>query len=364
MEYLIPLLLTIVGIIMNSRFRKEGPKLVILGLIFVYVVLLMGFRSRVGMDTISYMDIYKDVPALDDLTSNDLFGQAHEPAYVLISSVVKSFTNDYWPVQLIMSLIMTSCVFTFLYKRCTNVFWGVFFFLLLQWLYFSTEIIRQSVAIGIFLLNWSNAEKKRWVAYYLISLLCISFHYSAVLIWALPFVRWMKPNWFYVLLCIGILAITPLIETLNKLVFLGMMTKKVGFYVTDVDSVNMNWRIGEFIKTGLPALLAVCMYAYSKIKLNNRSVILLQFLFCCGAFAIPVIFQRFTNYTTVFVTVALANYVCRRDVGRMARVFMVGFICMTQSIYYYSMYPTWIPYESIFDPVYNVERERFYRVIW
>ena len=72
MEYLIPLLLTIVGIIMNSRFRKEGPKLVILGLIFVYVVLLMGFRYRVGMDTISYMDIYKDVPALDDLTSNDL----------------------------------------------------------------------------------------------------------------------------------------------------------------------------------------------------------------------------------------------------------------------------------------------------
>ena len=364
MEYLIPLFLTIIGIFINSRLRSDVPKLIILGIIYIYMVLLMGFRYRVGMDTISYIDLYKDVPAIEEMGFGDFFNQPHEPAYILISSIVKSFTREFWPVQLIMSAIMTGCIFTFLYKRCANVFYGVFFFLLLQWLYFSTEIIRQSVAIGIFLLNWSNAEKKRWILYYLFSFLSISFHYSAVLIWVLPFVKFLKPNWFYIVLCVAILSITPLIETLNKLLFLGVMSDKVAIYVKDVDTVNMNWRIGEFIKTGLPAILAVCMYGISKLKLKVRPIVLLQILFCCGAFAIPVIFQRFTNYTTVFVTVALANYVSSREVRVMARVFVIGFICMTQSLYYYSMYPTWLPYESIFDPVKNREREEFYRVIW
>lgn len=364
MEYIIPLLLTVFGIIFNARIKSEAPKRVILAIIFIYTVLLMGFRYRVGMDTISYIDLYREVPSFDVIGFNDFFNQPHEPAYILISSIVKLFTREFWPVQLIMSLLTTSCVFIFLYKRCDNVFYGVLFYLLLQWLYFSTEIIRQSVAIGIFLLNWSNAEKKRWVRYYLFSILSISFHYSAVLVWVLPFVRFLKPNWFYVLLCVAVLSITPLIETLNKLLFLGVMSEKVAIYVKDVDTVNMNWRIGEFIKTGLPAILTVIMYGISKLKLNVRPIILLQILFCCGAFAIPVIFQRFTNYTTLFVTVALANYVSNREVKVFARCFVIGFICLTQSLYYYSMYPTWIPYESIFDPVKNREREEFYRVIW
>ncbi|MDE5868880.1 MAG: EpsG family protein [Muribaculaceae bacterium] len=364
MEYLIPLFISIIGIVLNSRFRTNTPKLIILGILFVYMVLLMGCRYRVGMDTISYIKLYKEVPEIGELSFNNLFNQAHEPAYILICSIVRSFTHEFWPVQLIMSLLTTGCVFIFLYKRCTNAFYGVFFFLLLQWLYFSTEIIRQSVAIGIFLLNWSNAEKRRWVLYYLISLLSISFHYSAVLIWVLPFVKFLKPNWFYILLCVAILSITPLIETLNKLLFLGVMSEKVSVYVKDVDTVNMNWRIGEFIKTGLPAILAVCMYGIAKLKLKVRPIVLLQILFCCGAFAIPVIFQRFTNYTTLFVTVALANFVSSREVKALSRVFVIGFICMTQSLYYYSMYPTWLPYESIFDPVKNREREEFYRIVW
>lgn len=364
MEYLIPVVLTIIGIILNSRLKQPAPKIVLMCVILIYIILLMGFRYRVGMDTIGYITRFKKVALLDNLTYADFFEGEHEPGYVLLSSIVKTLTGEFWPVQLISNAIMSICIFIFLYRKCTNVFVGIFFFLVLQWLYFSTEIIRQSIAIGIFLVNYRNAEKKRWFWYYFFSLFSIAFHYSAILTWVLPFVRFLKPNLTYIILCIAMIGITPLLETLNKLLFLGVMTEKVSVYIKDVDTVNMNWRIAEFIKSGLPAVLALVMYHISKKDMKNRQFVLLQVLFCCGAFAVPVIFQRFTNYTTLFIAVALANYVSDSRVKSLARMFVVGFVCLSQSLYYTSMYPTWFPYESIFDPVKNERRERFYREIW
>ncbi|MDE6297894.1 MAG: EpsG family protein, partial [Muribaculaceae bacterium] len=267
-------------------------------------------------------------------------------------------------VQLIMNTIMTVCVSIFLYQNCKNVFVGMFFFLIIQWLYFSTEVMRESVAIGIFLLNFKNIEKKRWIRYYLFSILSLSFHYSAILIWFIPFAKYLRVNWLYIIGCIGMLSVTPLVENLNNMIHLGVVSSKISTYVNQADVGTIFWRIGEFIKTGIPALLCLVLYYFARKKNILQPYILLQFMFCCGAFAIPIIFQRFTNYTTLFVTVALANYVTDKKIAFPLRATLIGVICITQSYYYYSMVHTWIPYESIFDPVKVPKREEFNRIIW
>lgn len=364
MEYIIPLILTLVGIIFYPQLRTKGSRQLLVLVIFIYMVLLMGFRYRVGMDTIGYMRYFNQISEWSEFVNENWFKQTHEPGYSVLSSIIKTLTHEFWVLQLIMNLTTTTCVFIFLKRYSLNIFWSIFFFLLLQWLYFSTEVMRESVAIGIFLLNYRNLERKRWVAYYLISLLSIMFHYSAILIWFFPFVKFMRLNALYIILCVAILAITPLVEELNKLLQLGMISDKISTYVKDVDTVNMNWRISLMIQTGFPAIFVVLLYRYSRIKMKAEPLVLLQFLFCCGAFAIPVLFQRFTNYTTLFVTVALANYVADKEVKRRLRVFTVGLICISQSIYYTSLAPAWFPYVSIFEPHKNAKREELYRIIW
>lgn len=364
MVYIVPFILTFFGMWLSSRVSSRKPVIVLLCVTAIYMILLMGFRYRVGIDTLGYMTRYRHMASLDELSWSNLFDQLYEPAYTFIVAVCKMYTDSFWPVQLIMNAITTVCVIIFLYRNCKNVFVGMFFFLIIQWLYFSTEVMRESVAIGIFLLNFKNIEKKRWVRYYLFSFLSLSFHYSAILIWFIPFARYLRSNWLYIIACVGMLSITPLVENLNNMIHLGVVSSKVSTYVNQADVGTILWRIGEFIKTGIPAFLCLILYYFAKKENKLKPYILLQFLFCCGAFAIPIIFQRFTNYTTLFVTVALANYVTDKKVALPLRATLIGVICITQSYYYYSMVHTWIPYESIFDPVKDVKREEFRRIIW
>ena len=363
MEYVVPVILAMLGIGLHSRLSRRGQK-IFLCVILIYIVVLMGLRFRVGMDTLGYMQAFKTVVPIDKLFTMKIFAERHEPGYLLLCSICKCFSKEFWPVQLIMNLITTGGIFIFLYRNCRNVFMGIFLFLILQWLYFSTEIMRESAAISIFLVNFSNFQRKRWIRYYLFSLISISFHYSAILIWFLPFVKYLKPNLLFFLMCGGILAITPLVEKFNQLLSLGVITDKVSYYVKDVDSVNMNWRISEMIKTGIPAMLTLALYHFSRFRSQFRPLILLQIIFCCGAFAIPVIFQRFTNYTTLFVTAALANYLVNYRIKVPFRIAIIGLVCITQSIYYYSLYPTWFPYVSVLDPVVVHEREALFHRIW
>ena len=330
----------------------------------VYMVLLMGFRYRVGMDTMIYMKKMQYIPPIDELVHQNIFKQVYEPSYLIICSICKYFTNEFWPIQLVMNAITTTCVFIFLYKNCKNVFAGIFIFLLLQWLYYSTEVMRESVAIGFFLLNYQNYKEKKWLKYYLFSIFSLSFHYSALLIWFLPLARYLKFNIPYIVLCFGMLGVMPLIEDFNKLVHLGMVSDKINTYIDQTESLNLNWRIGEMIKSGFPALMTLIVYKLSHKENRYSSFVLLQFMLCCGAFAVPIIFQRFANYTSMFVTISIANYITFKDIRFLARGSVVGLLCLSQSFYYYTMFPTWFPYVSVFNAEKVKEREEFFRIVW
>lgn len=363
MEYLVAVILAIIGCCFNSRMTPPQRK-ILLGVILVYLIFILAFRYRVGMDTIGYMKTFVMTPDLDHFWSSKTLSHRHEPGYLLICAVSKLFTKDFWPVQLILAAITNTCIFIFLSRYCKNTFIGLLLFLWLQFLYFGTEVIRESAAVGIFLINIRNAEKGKWITYYLISLLSISLHYSAIITWFLPLARFIRPNILYVVLCITILGVTPLIERFNELLSISSISDRVSIYTSKINDVNLNWRLGEFLKTGVPAAVAFIMCRLSKIDMRFRHFILIQILLCCGAFAIPVIFQRFTNYTTLFVTVTLANYLSSEKIKIWLKSMVICIIILSQSYYYYTLYPAWFPYISIFNPHNDPHRESLYHHIW
>ncbi|MDE7441544.1 MAG: EpsG family protein [Muribaculaceae bacterium] len=366
MEYLGPILLTIIGIIFKPRFKSEAPVKVWMGVICIYIILIIGLRYRVGTDTFIYMDRFERIPPLDEIFSRRKIEMIYEPGYFLINSICKCFSREFWPVQIVMATITSTCIFTFLYRTCKNVFVGIFLYLIFQWLFFGTEVMRESAAVGIFLVGYKYIDERKTLwKYFIFCGIAVTIHYSALITFFFPLIRNWKFNYWFIGVCLVMLMITPLVETLNKLMVLGTITSKIAFYIKDSINLNMNFRIMEFIRNGISALFILWVYRYSKMDCKYRALLLLQIAMSCGAFALPIIFSRFSDYTTLFMNVALANYVCTKAVDLRMRVFAVLFVILTQGYHYYKLYPErCFPYVSIFDPYKVPEREELFREIW
>ncbi|MBD5299151.1 MAG: EpsG family protein [Bacteroides sp.] len=361
MVYIIAFLAALICAVLNERFSPSIRKSLLITLC-VYVILVLGLRYRVGVDTLNYMNTYRFIPTLDQFFYNNTAKMIrYEPGFLFVCCLCKTLYGDFWTVQIIMAALTNSCIFYFIYRSCKNPFVGIVFYFILQCLYFNTEIMRESAAVAIFLLNFKNLQEKKWLNYYLLACLSLMFHYSAIVIFFFPFASWLKPNYIFLVLCICFLAITPLVEQLNQLLNIAAVSGRVEQYIDGAEDLNLNWRIGELIRSALPAFAVIIAYKLSKQESPFQHMLLLQILFCMGAFAIPIIFSRFTNYTTLFVTVGAANVLTLRGAGMWIKSGIVAVIIVSQSYYYYAMKDRWFPYCSIFYPENNRERNQVYR---
>lgn len=361
MVYLIAFIFAIFGAMVNNRLSPSMRKAVFITL-GLYMVLIIGFRYKVGIDTVNYMREFKHIPTLEELLSgNHIAKTRYEPGYFLICCICKSFSSQFWPLQMVMSVITTGGIFIFLYRNCSNIFLGVVFFILLQWLYFSTEVLRESAAVSIFLVNYKNLEEKCWWKFYLGCIGSMMFHYSAIITFFFPFVRLLEKKIVFYGMCICFIGITPIVENINSMLNIAAVAGRIDWYVSGAQDLNLNWRLGELIRSAFPAILIIVIYWICHDVIRFRPVLLLQILLCAGAFAIPIIFSRFTNYTTVFVTVAAANLVASHRIGAWIKVAFIALLLLSQSYYLNSMFPRWLPYSSIFYPETYVHRSKIFR---
>lgn len=358
MEYLLIFIFIIICIYLNRKLTGNQRKF-LLGAICAYLIVLMGFRYRVGIDTINYSYIFENTIPVSELFDIDLTATRIEPAYLIITSIIREYTNEFWPVQIIMAAITNICVFIFIYRYCKNPFVGIFLYSIMAFFYFTTEILRESAAVGIFLLNYENFKQRKWGKYYLLSFLSIAFHYSAFIIWVFPFIRKLKLNLWFIILCAVFIFITPFIESFNRLLEFTSVTNRLNNYI-DGNGLNMNWRISQIIKNAIPAIIGLIIYKYKKETEWERPFILMQILFTIGTFAIPIVFQRFINYTLIFTIVFLANLLSSHRLSLITRQCLLIVILLSQSIYWSGMYAGWIPYVSIFEEVKIPEREEIW----
>jgi hypothetical protein len=230
--------------------------------------------------------------------------------------------------------------------------------MVLAWLYFSTEIMRESAAISIFLLNYENLRKRRWIRFYFFSLFSVAFHYSAAIIWLFPFIPLLKKiNWLYICILIGFFAITPLVASLNEMLVLATVNNRVDQYVESATQLNLNWRIANFIQSGLLPVVSLFILSRRHLTDKFKPYVMVHLLFCAGAFSIPIIFSRFTNYTCFFLIVLVANMLASKKISYLSRQCLFCVLLLSQTWYYYKMYPAWVPYVSVFEPVKVKARE-------
>ena len=112
MEYLIPVVLAAIGGYYNKRFPTKIKVIYIL-VIWIYIFVMLGFRYKVGVDTLSYMYSFRHIKDISDLSLSDITEQRYEPGYLLLCSVCKTLFRDFWVFQMLMAAITNGCIFIF-----------------------------------------------------------------------------------------------------------------------------------------------------------------------------------------------------------------------------------------------------------
>ena len=199
LPYIILFVTSLLGVVQYDINRHNRTKKIAWYFLFCYVILLVGLRYRVGSDTLVYIWGYDRLPSWGELNWSEIWSYEFQPLYVLLCAIAKSISPDFTVLQILHAFIINSCIFYFIRKNTQYPFTGLFLYFFLYFFYFNTEILRESLAIGIFLLNYKNLENKRWLRFYCGVFVSVLFHFSALILVFFPFIRLIKFNWKYLL---------------------------------------------------------------------------------------------------------------------------------------------------------------------
>lgn len=247
--------------------------------IFVIFFLLSGLRWKIGIDTLMYMRTWDeygnfwDFHWLDDIrkfqdSSENV--ERYREGWILYVMFLKSIWNDFTLVQLTTSLLFNTALFLTVKKWSPKPFLTLLiFYINFKFLEFEFEIMRETVAVSIFLLGSFPAfMEKKWIRYYLWTFLCFEIHTSAVLMFALPLIRnidWnLKQYTFFIFIPTFILAAAGRMILGNLVnIFLGGQDFISQYAASAVEEDN---NINYYIMYGLQPVL---MYLISFIGFRH-----------------------------------------------------------------------------------------------
>ncbi len=367
MVYLFLLALALLGSynFKEGQFRRHAGYFTI---ILCITVLVFGLRYRVGIDTIRYETIFNDIPTLSKLNASVFSETAYAPLFVILVSLCKSVINDYVFFQFTHALIINLCLFRFFKERSVNPFASVFIYFIISCVYFNTEILRESLAISIFALNYKNLEKKRWLKYYLLAIVSLGFHYSAIIIFFVPLlyrIKLKKKLFLYLIIYLVVVRmLTGLIEAYIPVVQLA--ARYSGYIdIKEVLDISVMYYVAIIVRALLiPALLLF----YNKrfpIEQNtaNQSMLIVYCLVSLTGIVYPLLFDRLANYFVIFYIIYIANTIYALRINHSIKyVVLVGVV---MSFFFYldlkdSMLYRYYPYHSIFDKHNEPKREMIY----
>lgn len=365
--YVIPLCLAFLGVGLYDMGIYRRGKSFLWNLLCIYLILVMGLRYEVGGDTLTYMLWFEWAKNLDDWNPFNII-QNYEPGFTFLAAIAKSYGKDFVYLQIIHAAILNIGIFYFISKNTTYWFFAICIAFLTYYLYFSTEVLREALAVIIFVLNFKLFQERKWGEFYLLVFICILFHYSASFLLFLPLFSRIKFNTKFVILvfifgilCFGIKSVV--FSVIERIPVIG---ERVAAYSKN-SFVGYFWcglRVFQF--TIIPLL--ILFYAKKILHRNPKYEISYLFIILSGIGIIfmPIIFQRFTNYFYPIYALSLSDLICSglKSINinkKLAASFLVFIITIGYGTYfiYLDAYQMWLPYSSILNPIHYPFRTQF-----
>jgi hypothetical protein len=231
---------------------------------FITLLLFSGLRFDVGLDFISYSNVF-------DSFKNEKALFLFEPANMLIINVINKLNIDQQVIFFIYSIIIMSGVFYFIKKLSPSTELSILLFVTIGIFYFSTfNGIRQWAAIAIMLIAIVKLVEAKYVQFLMFIILASLFHISAIITLVLILFRFRFNNLQLILIL--------LFSFLSSEVFLFLINNSQYY-------IYLN--ILTFDNKGNPLLLLIYVliliflpfffgYFSKKIILNTQEIVLLN----------------------------------------------------------------------------------------
>lgn len=189
MVYVIPIFVIVFCIYWYDYLGKSGCKNLIYYGLMVYCVIISGLSYRIGYDIVSFYEseFYDSYVTLSHVSIDYLFHTSgRQPGWMLFASCCKSIMSDFNFMKTVIAFVVNYAMFTTIRRYTENIFCGVLIYLIYIYPYFSFEILRESMAVSIFLLSTKYLERRNLKAFYLCMVGSYSFHESSIIMFLLP----------------------------------------------------------------------------------------------------------------------------------------------------------------------------------
>lgn len=208
-------------------------------------ILLSSFRNlSVGYDTISYYGYYLDklnCPQLDNF----------EPLFELIYNFVIFFKQPFSCFLFICSLITILSFLNFYKTYSVSPLLSLFLFVSLGFWGNTFNAVRQYLALSVFLFSIKYIINGNIFKYFICFIIAFNFHYSAIIMIPLYFIRLFKLSWKSILVCtilsfLCVFSIEPLTSLLVRITgkdYAGMYISNPNFY-SNISPYYISYAIG------------------------------------------------------------------------------------------------------------------------
>jgi hypothetical protein len=327
------------------------------------LILLAGFRNHIGGDTLGYMLQWKDIPTLSELRDFDFCLSKYQPLWYISNAIAKSIHDDFTTFQFLHAIFVNTSIFVFINRYSEYRFSAVLIYYFMSFLYFNCEILRESMAICIFLFAIPALVKKKWIKYYLLVTIAIFFHLSSFLLYFLPL---MKPAFNEKISVKTALCITLILGILlNPYILQYFIQNSFPLATHYYDKhIASGITIKSYIVYSIKCLmLYVLIYIRQRHKIYNPVVdagIKFCFFFWIFTIFIPSVGGRFSNYFQLFFIIAMADIFWKfRKKELIKRSLIVIFFLITSINYYVRDVTYWtntkgIRFGELFFPYYSV----------
>lgn len=298
---------------------------------FIALVLVAGLRYRIGVDSIRYESFYTYVPKIWEITPIFLEKTRWEPSFVLLMSVCKVISPDFTVFQLVHAVIINTAVFIFFYRNTRHFFFALAAYALLNYIPLNTEVLREALAVAIFLFAWEPFKRGNYLLYTLLILLAMTFHLGSTLMLFMPLMmlpgirelfKFGKRTFFF---CFGLLGIGFLVnlmffDFIKLIAFSADVTDRATIYESNElggNMLNFMGAIGFSIRYILYPLVAIYFIWKNKDSwdktqtktMNKIRMFTFMSIYVC-ILTIPIaIFHRFNSYFLFFSILMVSDWV-------------------------------------------------------
>lgn len=292
------------------------------------LIIIAGFRYRLGTDSVRYERYFTNVvPTLSKLHTYNFADSRFSPLYIILNSAIRTVTDQFIVFQIVHAIIVNSIIFYFIYRNTRKIFFGVLFYFIFQYFGLNMEVLREALAVCVFLLAWPFFRDGKWIMWFLMSFIAFMCHTSGVFMFILPIIVLPGIRSLFVfgkrtiIICCCLYVVLLFIrvrffEYVQALAVLDSVGERAKTYAEDDLASSSLSIVGLFILSIKSFFFPLCAI-YLLRKENNAnfedgsrflSMSLMSVYIGICAILIP-IFYRFNNYFVFFILIAYADVV-------------------------------------------------------